>query len=266
MRPASMDVALATLRDNTGVGRILAGGQSLLPILNFRLAHPSILIDIGGLNQLREIHEQHDSVTFGCLVTHARIEDGGGGEHWNGMLEHVARDIAYRAVRNRGTIGGSVAHADPAADWPVALTALKAEIEIAGSGGRRTIPIDSFVSGLFTTALASDEIVAAIRIPKLAKSARWSYIKVRRKAGAFADALAAVVVDSERNSARVVIGSSGTGLSRLPQTESALGSGNVNDAVEASRGELRSRADTLDNYQFHIQSGAVRRALEGVLA
>ncbi|MGE0517339.1 MAG: hypothetical protein AB7O71_25700, partial [Hyphomicrobiaceae bacterium] len=108
--------------------------------------------------------------------------------------------------------------------------------------------------------------VAAIKIPKLQNSARWSYIKIRRKAGAFADALAAVVVDPERDRARVVIGSSGTGVCRLPQAESALGSNNGAEAAEASREELRSRADILDDYQLHIQSGAVRRALEGVLA
>jgi aerobic carbon-monoxide dehydrogenase medium subunit len=264
-RPSTLDAALAALRESESDGHILAGGQSLLPILNFRLAHPAILIDIGGLDPLREIRDEQDCTTFGCLVTHARIEDGGGGKNWHGMLEYVARDIAYRAVRNRGTIGGSIAHADPAADWPVALMALNAEIEIAGPGLRRTVSCETFFSGLFATALARDEMVVAIKIPKLSNSARWSYIKVRRKAGAFADALAAIVIDRARDSARVVIGGSATGACRLPQVEGELRSENRAGAGEAICADLQSRTSGFDDYQRHIQLAAVKRALGCVL-
>jgi len=121
-------------------------------------------------------------------------------------MASVAASIAYRAVRNRGTIGGSLAHADPAADWPTALTLLDGIIVIAGTRGRREVPAESFVTGIFTTVLAPDELVVALRIPRRSRRARYGYWKFCRKAGEFANAIGAVLHDPETNESRAVMG------------------------------------------------------------
>lgn len=152
-RPASVEEAVGILAGHDGEARIVAGGQSLVPMLNLRMAYAPVLVDIGAIGELRQIEDEGDSVAIGACVTHARMEDGAAGDHWAGMPAFVARDIAYRAVRNRGTVGGSLAHADPAADWPVALSALGGEVEIAGPEGARRVGVDAFCTDVFATVL-----------------------------------------------------------------------------------------------------------------
>jgi aerobic carbon-monoxide dehydrogenase medium subunit len=123
-----------------------------------------------------------------------------------GLMSSVAANISYRAVRNRGTIGGSLAHADPAADWPSVMTMLNAVAIIAGPKGRREVPLESFITGIFTTALAPEELLVAIRIPKRSPRARYGYWKFCRKAGEFAQAIGAALHDPERNESRAVMG------------------------------------------------------------
>jgi carbon-monoxide dehydrogenase medium subunit len=203
-RPERLDQAVAMLGGEGA--RPFAGGQSLGPMLNLRLARPAALVDIARLAELRHVEERPDGVFFGAGITHAEFEDGAVPDPTGGVLASVARGIAYRAVRNRGTVGGSLAHADPAADWPTTLSALGASVHLAGPGGRRELAVEDFLHGAFQTALAPGEIIVGVFVPRLSASARWGYRKSCRKAGEFAEAMCAVLVDSARNICRLAIG------------------------------------------------------------
>ena len=194
VRPSDVDGALATLRQSADA-KFIAGGQSLGPMLNLRLARPSILVDISLLPELRHAEQRGSSYMIGATITHAEIEDGRTPLGSGGMLPQVARQIAYRAVRNRGTIGGSLAHADAAADWPLALCASGASVHLRGRNGTRKVAVADFLQSAFTTALADGEILTAVEIPKPSSSVRWGYYKLCRKAGEFPIASAAIVLD-----------------------------------------------------------------------
>jgi len=181
----SRAASLEDLRD----ARPLAGGQSLGPMLNLRLARPERLVDLRHL--LRGTKEDADGVTWGAATTHAEIEDGIAPDPTGGFLRGVARTIAYRAIRNRGTVGGSLCHADPAADWPGALALVGAE---AITSGDRRIPVAQFVRSAFETALAPGDILLAIHIPRPAPGVRHARHKVVRKTGELAQAIAGVRV------------------------------------------------------------------------
>src|SRR4051794_21210688 len=203
-----MREALAALAhaETVGHAKIIAGGQSLGPMLNLRLTRPKMLIDISRLEALQAISDAGDAWRFGALVTHARLEDDGDALRGCGFLAAVARGIAFRSVRNRGTMGGSMAHADPAADWPLALAALDAVVVVRSAIRQRTISADRFVTAAFTTALRDDEMIEAILVPKLSTQARFGYFKFCRKVGEFAEASGAAVFDPERRVGRVFIG------------------------------------------------------------
>src|SRR5579863_3843838 len=173
-------------------------------MMNLRLASPECVIDIARLPELLAVSEDGASVTLGAAVTHAAIEDGAVPDASKGLMPHVAAGIAYRAVRNRGTLGGSLALADPAAEWPAVMAALGASVLIAGPSGRRTIAADDFVTGVYETRLEKGDIVEAVQIPKLSGAARWGFVKLARKEGAFASALAVAVSDG--GAVRVVLG------------------------------------------------------------
>src|SRR5262249_8138912 len=153
--------------------KVLAGGQTLGPILNLRLAQPALLIDIARIPELAAVDQDTDGATIGATVTHAAIEDGRVPDPTGGFLARVARGIAYRAGRTRGTMGGSLAHADPAADWLSCLSALGAQVSIAGAAGARREALDTFVRGTMETALARDELLTAVRIPRFSPRARF---------------------------------------------------------------------------------------------
>ena len=253
-RPENVDEAIALVAAGARGARVLAGGQSLGPMLNLRLARPVKLVQVNRLTELMGVGIEADAVTIGACVTHAAIADGLvpdlGGSHGNGdLLARVAGDIAYRAVRNRGTIGGSLCHADPAADWVTVLTALNAIAVLRGSNGAREVPVAEFVSGAFRTMLVLGEMLCAVRLPRLPADARWSYVKTCRKPGDFAHAMAAVLLTAD--SRRVVVGA----LGRKPlllQAEKASFDGAVH-ALQAM--------DGLDNVQRHMQLATLRRAL-----
>ena len=167
------------------------------------------MISIAGIPELVAVEETDDAVIIGACVTHAAIADGRVPDIGKGILPAIANGIAYRAVRNRGTIGGSLCHADPAADWLCTLTALGAAVLTLRPDGGRTIPLATFVIGPFRNALQAGEIVQAVRIPKVSSEARWGYYKACRKPGEFAHAMAAVLIDPARNIRRAVIGAVG---------------------------------------------------------
>jgi carbon-monoxide dehydrogenase medium subunit len=202
-RPKDVPGAVKLLAEG---GRPAAGTQSLGPMLNLRVAHPTLLVDLRGIDELKSTNESETAVTLGACITHAQIEDRKVPDPTGGMMASVAASIAYRAVRNRGTIGGSLAHADPAADWPTALTMLGGVVLVSGAKGRREVPVESFITGIFTTVLSPDELIVALRIPKRSPRARYGYWKFCRKAGEFANAIGAVLHDPETNESRAVLG------------------------------------------------------------
>jgi carbon-monoxide dehydrogenase medium subunit len=205
-RPSDVQTALAMMAETDGTAKIIAGGQSLGPMLNLRLVAPDLIIDISGLSELKQAERHGDDLVIGACITHGDIEDERIPDVTRGAMQRVAAAIAYRAVRNRGTIGGSISHADPAADWVSALAALRAKVTLRSLGGERHLAIEAFVTGALDTALRPGEIVASIRVPAMRPSARWGYVKACRKPGEFAHAIAAVLIDPEIAASRAVIG------------------------------------------------------------
>jgi carbon-monoxide dehydrogenase medium subunit len=205
-RPADLNAALALMGNADGVTKVIAGGQSLGPMLNLRLVEPDLIIDISGLSELKQAERSGDELVIGACITHGDIEDGRIPDVTRGAMQRVAGAIAYRAVRNRGTIGGSLSHADPAADWISALAALGASVTLRGVAGARNLVIEDFITGALESALQPGEIVEAVRVPAIMPSARWGYVKACRKTGDFAHAIAAVLVDPESATARAAIG------------------------------------------------------------
>lgn len=170
-RPGSLQEALRALRAHEGRAKLMAGGQSLGPMLNLRLARPPVVIDISGLAELRTVTRQDGGLRVGAAVTHAEIEDGVHELLRGTPLQQVAPGIAYRAIRNRGTLGGSLAHADPAADWVLTMVGLGATLEIAGPDGVRMLPAQDYMQGAYTTGLREDELIAAVHVPEAAGGA-----------------------------------------------------------------------------------------------
>ncbi|WP_375410547.1 FAD binding domain-containing protein [uncultured Methylobacterium sp.] len=214
MKPArfaferSRDLAalLDRLAAAEGSVKLIAGAQSLGPMLNLRLVEPDLVLDITGIPELRQVALDGDTLVLGACVTHADIEDGRVPDVTGGAMARVASAIAYRSVRNRGTIGGSLVHADPAADWVTSLIALSAEVEIASKGGRRRLPLENFVVGALDVALEPGEVVIAVRIPTLPPATAWGYVKHCAKIGEFAHAIGAVRIEAVHGRGRAVIG------------------------------------------------------------
>jgi len=186
VRASSLAQAIELLRDNPDGAKLLAGGHTLLPALKLRLASPDLLIDIGGISEIKGIEIGESHVKIGALTTHTELFASEPLNQIFPVFREAASVLADPQVRNRGTIGGSLANADPAADWPAVVLALRADIEIAGAAGRRTVPAKDFFVDIFTTALESDEVLAAIRIPRPKPGTRHTYRKIRHPASGFA--------------------------------------------------------------------------------
>ena len=181
-RPADVNTALALLAEANGTTKIIAGGQSLGPMLNLRLVQPDLIVDIAGLAELRQAERSGDELVIGACITHGDIEDGRIADVTRGAMQRVAGAIAYRAVRNRGTIGGSLGHADPAADWVSALPALGAKIRLRSLAGIRDLAVEDFIVGALESALIPGEIVETIRVPAMRPAARWGVLMACRSA------------------------------------------------------------------------------------
>ena len=208
LRARSLREAATALAEAGDLARVVAGCQSLGPMLNLRLVQPRLLIDITALPELRRVEQGTDTITIGACITTANLEDGcvdGGGLT---MLAAISAGIGYRAVRNRGTIGGSLCHADPAGDWMTVLAALGAECIISDGKRARHVAVADFMRGPFEVALNPGELLDAVRIPRVSARACWGYYKVCRKPGEFAMAIGAVLFDPERAVFRAVIGAS----------------------------------------------------------
>jgi carbon-monoxide dehydrogenase medium subunit len=264
-RPADLKGALSLLRDEGPVVKVLAGGQSLGPMLNLRLVRPEVLVDVTRIVDLKRVEEHGDSIVVGACATHADMEDGRVPDVTRGALPGVARAIAYRAVRNRGTVGGSLVHADPAADWVNALAAIGAEAIIAGPSGHRTMPVEDLMLGVFEVALEPSDLLEAIRIPRLSPSARWGYYKVSRKTGEFAHAIGAVLDDPDRGVCRAVIGAIDAKPIVLSDARTLFNGRSGSDLVRSFAphvtDDLLQRAGVADPIDRQIHVAALGRAI-----
>jgi aerobic carbon-monoxide dehydrogenase medium subunit len=264
-RPTSLDEAIGLLAGN-GDTRPLAGGHSLLPMMKLRLAEPQVIVDIGRISGLDGIDEEGGALRIGALATHASVAESELVREKCRVLATTAEGIGDRQVRNRGTIGGSIAHADPGADYPTVITALGATVVARGPGGEREIPADDFFTGLFTTALAPGELVTSVRVPTVESAA---YVKHRHPASGFAVAAVACVVRSDQ--ARIVVGGvTGTPVRATDAERALIGIAPVDEEKIAAAAEKVPAAlsgaigDTYASgeYRIHLAQVLAKRAIK----
>jgi carbon-monoxide dehydrogenase medium subunit len=223
VRPATIDEAIALLVQHGDDAKLLAGGHSLIPAMKLRLARPTLVVDIGRIAGLSGIREADGVMAVGSMTTHAEIEASALLRSRCPLLPETASHIGDVQVRNKGTIGGSLVHADPAADWPAAILALDAELVIVGRAGRRTVRADGFFTGLMQTVVGSDEILAEIRVATTLASV--AYVKTEQKASGFALAGVAAVLDRSSRSLRVGVAGVAATPYRAGAVERALAGG-----------------------------------------
>jgi aerobic carbon-monoxide dehydrogenase medium subunit len=240
LRPKTLADAIGVLDELPEDARVIAGGQSLGPMLNLRLAQPKHVVDISRLDELSQAAIEGDTLAIGAGVTHAQIEDGKVPDVTLGLMPHIARGIAYRAVRNRGTIGGSLAHADPAADWLTAMIALDASVELQGANGKRDVEVSDFVTGALETVIARGQLIISVRVPRLSSRARWGHAKYARKPGDFAESMAVAVVDPQRNSSRIVLGRRSELPSLMARTSELLAGTQAEPRAEKLRATIEA--------------------------
>lgn len=254
--PTDLATAIELLTASDGTAKVMAGGQSLGPMLNLRLAQPALLVDVRRIPELHGVTEDNDGVFLGSCVTHAAIEDGEVPEFTRGLMRTVAAEIAYRAVRTRGTIGGSLCHADPAADWVGVLMLLSATALVEGPAGRRELDLESFVTGPFSTALGENEVLVGVRIPRLSGSARWGHCKFSRKPGEFAEAIGAILDDPDRGICRALIGAT-HGTPRVIDDAGFLAQGFDSERAYAA---VDAAGVSGDPYERQVHYAALKRA------
>jgi aerobic carbon-monoxide dehydrogenase medium subunit len=196
-RPASLNEALALLAARAEAAVPLAGGQSLMAGLNLRLSAPELLVDLGALAELRGIGEDGGSIRIGALTTHSEVAQSPIVRRYLPLVASAIRHVGHAAIRNRGTLGGSLAYADPAAEMPACCVALDARIVVAGAAGRRVIAAAEFYRGLFQTALAPGELIVEVRLPKQVPERHWAFAELARRHGDFALAGLAAIVETD---------------------------------------------------------------------
>jgi len=256
-RPSNINDAVGLVKGKSGA-KFLAGGQSLLPVLKLELAEPSDLVSLAHLKELREIKIDGDKLLIGALATH---DDVAGNEHVRKKLPALATlagGIGDAQVRNRGTLGGSVAHADPAADYPAALLGLGATIVT----DRRSIAAEDFFTGLFQTALGRDELVKAVQFPIPKRAA---YAKFAHRASKYA--LVGVFIAETGAGVRVAVTGAGAKAFRMPAFEAALGKQLAPaslDGIAVSSADLNSDAEASAEYRAHLISVMARRAVQAL--
>ncbi|HEV2550880.1 MAG TPA: FAD binding domain-containing protein [Stellaceae bacterium] len=229
VRPKSLGEAVALLVQSGA--RALAGGQSLVPMLNLRLAPVERLVDLGGLAELRGVRDSSGSILYGAMTAHAVFEDGEVPDASNGLMPFVAGQFAFRAVRNRGTIGGAIALADPAADWLTTAVALEARLHLIGVAGRRLVGAEEFVLGPYVTALGEGELIEAVEVPKRAASERWGHARVAMKIGDYAESMAIALMDRKAGRGRLVLGAADGAPILFPEIAARALSGAASDEL-----------------------------------
>ena len=255
----SLDDAIRLLGEHKGDARLLAGGQSLIATLNMRLSHPSLLVDLNGVAGLEGVSVKGGTVEIGAMTRHVTLERSSDIAKHAPLIARAMPHIAHPAVRNRGTIGGSLAYADPAAELPACLVALDGEIDITGPKGTRSIKAEDFFKGLFETALGPHDVLTAIRVPTATEGPRVGFAELARRHGDYAMVgLAAAAKQNGRglSDVRLVYFGVGDTPVRARKAEVALAGGSVDDAVAALD------LDPGDDIQA---TGAVKKHLAGVL-
>ena len=265
VRASSADEVLAALSEHGDDAKILAGGMSLLPLMKLRLATPAVLVDVGRVRELSYINDAGDNVAIGALTRHRDLETSDVLAQECGVLRAVAAEVGDNQVRHRGTLGGSAAHGDPASDLPAVLLALEATFVVRGPSGERTVPASEFFQGFLETALAPDELLTEIRVPKSGSSG-FSYQKFNRRAQDWAIVGAMAVRNGETRVALVNMG--GTPLRAFAVEEALAGGASVEQAAEhAAEGtEPPGDINATPEYREHLARVLVRRALEAASA
>lgn len=263
----SIDSALSALSAAGGGGKLLAGGQSLMPMLNFRMARPSVLIDISRIPDLAYIREEPNALRIGALTRHYQLETSPVIKSHLPVLSEAMNHVAHLAIRNRGTIGGSLSHADPAAELPMMTMLLDAKLHIRSQRGTRISSAVEFFQSALTTSLAPDEMLTEIELPKLAAHTGWGFEEVARRDGDFAlAAVAATLTMAQGRVAQARIAMMGVGETPLRATAAeALLSGASLDARTVGLVVDAVRAAIQPNTDLHASSD-YRRHLAGVLA
>jgi len=267
VRPATLDEALGLLARHGDEAKVLAGGHSLIPAMKLRLSQPKLVVDIGRIGDLRSIGERDGKIAIGALTTHYDIESSALLAGSCPLLPEVAGKIGDVQVRNKGTIGGSCVHADPASDWPAAMLALDADFEIAGPDGSRTVSAKDFFVDILTSAVKPGEILKSIQLPGTAKTV--AYVKFAQKASGFAIAGVAAVVDKARNGIAVAVTGVAAKAYRAAGVESSLRGVELSAATIATAAQ--KAADGVDllsdihasaEFRAHLARVQTKRALE----
>jgi carbon-monoxide dehydrogenase medium subunit len=284
MKPARFDYyrarssaeAVSLLSEHGDEAKVLAGGQSLVPAMNFRLARPSVLVDVNPIGELDYVETGGNSLRIGSLARHSAFEqpvtDGPTGR----LLQMASRHVGHLPIRVRGTFGGSLAHADPAAEWCVVALLLDAEMTAQSSDGTRTVSASDFFQTIFTTALQPQELLAETRLPLLPSTTRVGFTEFSRRAGDFALTMVATAVDLSGGtvaSARVAFGGVSDRPLRAPETETALrGQELTEDVMEAASETAAAEVEPIGDihgsaeYRRDLVRALTRRALQQVKA
>jgi carbon-monoxide dehydrogenase medium subunit len=266
--PSSLDEALALRAEHAGDSALLAGGQSLMPLLNLRMAFPGAVIDLGGVSELVGIREHDGGVTLGAMTRQRAAERSDLVRTRAPLVAHALVHVGHTAIRNRGTIGGSIAHADPAAELPAVALALDAELVARSANGTRTIAAQDFFLGFLTTALEPDELLVEIRIPGLPQPSGSAFVEIARRHGDFAlVGVGAVVVlgpDRSITDARLVFIGVGGAPVRAREAEAVLRGSQPGDSLFAEAAQ-RAAAQLQPGSDTHA-TGAYRRRVAAVLA
>jgi carbon-monoxide dehydrogenase medium subunit len=269
VRPGSVDEAVSALAERGDDAKVLAGGQSLIPLLRLRMSYPEVLVDVGRVDELRGVREDGDHLVIGAMTTHHDVLHDPLINQYAGLVAAATAKVADPAIRHLGTFGGSLSHADPAADLPAVALALDAELVAAGPSGRRTIAAADFFVDYLQTALSPDELLVEVRLPKLGDGWGMHYEKFRRVAQSWAIVGVAAVVRRSNGSigqARIALTNMGSTPIRATATEAALAgvdAGGVAAAAELAAdgtsppSDLNGKAD----YREHLSRVLTRRAV-----
>src|SRR5919202_155925 len=269
----SVDHAIDVLGQHGEDAKLLAGGHSLLPIMKLRLAVPTVLVDLGRVEELKYVRDEGDHIAIGAMTRHTDVEHDRLLQEQCGLLAYTASLVGDPQVRHRGTIGGSISHGDAASDLPSALLALEGEFKIKGPEGERTVAAGDFFKDYLQTDLAPDEVLTEIRVPKLGPSAGWSYKKFNRRAQDWAVVGAAAVVERSNGSigsARIGLTNMGSTPLRATATENALSGADPSSVAEATSSADEGTSPSSDiaassEYRRHLARVLSKRAVEEAL-
>jgi carbon-monoxide dehydrogenase medium subunit len=270
----SVDHAIELLGQHGEDAKLLAGGHSLLPIMKLRLAAPTVLVDLGRVDELKYVRDEGEHIAVGAMTRHTDVERDQLLQEQCGLLAYTTSLVGDPQVRHRGTIGGSISHGDAASDLPSALLALEGQFVIRGSSGERTVAAADFFKDYLQTDLAPDEVLTEIRVPKLGPDAGWSYRKFNRRAQDWAVVGVAAVVERSNgtiSSARIGLTNMGSTPLRATAAEGALSGADAGSVAEATQNADEGTSPAADiaassEYRRHLARVLTRRAVEEALS